>query len=150
MKRHSSIVSLSREHHGALILAKLLQKNAPPYKNLPTDPKGKAAYAINKYENELLGHFIAEEQSVLEQVRGVNKDIDLLIEEIYAEHKQLHSFFELIRIGNNLEEDLHALGAALEAHIRKEERVLFPLIEEKCSEELLTHIQQLLLETRPA
>ena len=42
MIRHSSIVSLSREHHGALILARLLQKDAPPYKNLPKDLKGKA------------------------------------------------------------------------------------------------------------
>jgi hemerythrin-like domain-containing protein len=146
MIRHSSIASLSREHHGALILARLLQKNAPAYKNLPTDLKGKAAYAISKFQNELSAHFLAEEVSLLERVRGVNKYIDILIEEIYIEHKQLRSCFELIQHSNNLEEDLNSLGCALEKHIRKEERVLFPLIQDHCSEDLLNHIQHLLSE----
>jgi iron-sulfur cluster repair protein YtfE (RIC family) len=148
MIRHSSIVSLSREHHGALILARLLQKGAPPYKNLPTDLKGKAAYAISKFTSELSSHFLSEEISLLEQVRGINKNIDLLIEEIYSEHKQLRSYFELIEQSDNLEEDLNTLGCALENHIRKEERVLFPLIQDHCSEDLLNHIQHLLSEKK--
>ncbi len=144
MKRHSSIVSLSREHHGALILAKLLQKDAPPYKNLPSDLHGKAAYALTQYQTELAAHFLAEELSVLEQVRGVNEEIDILIEEISTEHKQLRDLFECITKSHHLEEDLHSLGCSLEKHIRKEERVLFPLIQDNCSEDLLNHIQNLL------
>ncbi len=144
MKRHPSIVSLSREHHGALILAKLLQKDAPPYKNLPSDLDGKAAYAIKQYQTELTDHFLAEELAVLEQVRGVTKEIDILIEEIYTEHKQLRYLFECITESDHLEEDLHSLGSTLEKHIRKEERVLFPLIQDNCSKDLLNHIQNLL------
>lgn len=129
-----------------MILARLLQKDAPPYKNLPKELKGKSAYAIDKFQNELSGHFLAEEVSLLEQVRGVNKSIDILIEEIYMEHKQLRSFFELIQHSDNLEDDLNSLGCALEKHIRKEERVLFPLIQDHCSDDLLNHIQHLLSE----
>ncbi|MES2330702.1 MAG: hemerythrin domain-containing protein [Bacteroidota bacterium] len=146
MKRHSSIVSLSREHHGALILARLLQKGSPPYKLLPVDLKGKAAYATEKYHAELAGHFLAEEVSLLEQVRGISETMDILIGEIYAEHKELRSLFEMIPLSTHLEEDLNSLGHALEEHIRKEERTLFPLIQESCDEDLLNHIQKLLSE----
>lgn len=146
MKRHSSIASLSREHHGALILARLLQKDAPPYKNLPSDVKEKATYATAKYHTDLTSHFLAEEVSLLEQVRGINKTMDVLIGEIYAEHKELCSLFESIPVSTNLEEDLHSLGCALEKHIRKEERILFPLIQDSCDEDLLNHIQKLLSE----
>ena len=41
MKRHPTLAHLSREHQGALILAKLLQEDAPDYKGLPTDKNGK-------------------------------------------------------------------------------------------------------------
>ena len=63
MKRHPSLAHLSREHHGALILARLLQNNAPAYKSLPTDTAGKAVYALNFYEKELVKHFEAEEKA---------------------------------------------------------------------------------------
>lgn len=148
MKRHSSLLSLSREHHGALILARLLQKGAPAYKGLPQDLSGKARYAQDQYRTELADHFSAEEQTVLEQVSGVDPEIDVLAAEIYAEHKKLREAFEAIGASNDLEEDLHNLGAALEAHIRKEERVLFPLIQDRCDEKVLERIQHLLLEKK--
>jgi hemerythrin-like domain-containing protein len=144
MKRHSSIVSLSRDHHGALILARLLQKNAPAYKDLPGDVKGKAVYATEKYQTELLDHFLTEEKSLLDQVIGVDKRIDELATQIHAEHTVLRALFEMIPSSKNLEDDLDSLGRALENHIRKEERVLFPLIQETCDEALLNHIQNLL------
>jgi hypothetical protein len=36
MKRHEALIPLSRDHHGTLILARLLRSDAPPYKGLPT------------------------------------------------------------------------------------------------------------------
>jgi iron-sulfur cluster repair protein YtfE (RIC family) len=148
MKRHSSLLSLSREHHGALILARLLQKGAPAFKGLPQDLAGKSRYAQEVYRTELADHFLAEEEAVLAQVRGVNSEIDLLVDEIYVEHQQLRKAFGSISASNDLEGDLHVLGAALEAHIRKEERVLFPLIQDKCDETTLTRIQDLLEEKK--
>lgn len=148
MKRHASLLTLSRDHHAALILARLLQKGAPEYKGLPQDPAGKASYAQDLYRTELADHFLAEEQAVLEQVRGVHPEIDVIAAEIYAEHQQLRKAFELIGASKDLEGDLHVLGYGLEAHIRKEERVLFPLIQDKCDETTLTRIQDLLEEKK--
>ena len=53
MKRHPALIPLSREHHGALILARLIQKDAPPYKGLPLEINGKAVYAQEFYKNIL-------------------------------------------------------------------------------------------------
>ena len=75
---------------------------------------------------------------------GLDKRIDTLATEIYAEHTVLRALFEMIPSSKNLEDDLDSLGRALENHIRKEERVLFPLIQETCDEALLNHIQNLL------
>jgi iron-sulfur cluster repair protein YtfE (RIC family) len=45
-------------------------------------------------------------------------------------------FISLDKTGNTIEE-LDTLGQALDNHIRKEERVLFPLIQQHCSEAVL-------------
>lgn len=143
MKRHPSLISLSREHHGALILARLLQKNAPAYKGLPSDSNGKAVYALQFYKDELIQHFLQEEK-VLALVKGTDKNMDLLIDSIFEEHRQLQLLFKAIEGHKDLQLHLHETGVLLEKHIRKEERELFPLIQEKCSEEKLLVIEHLL------
>ena len=143
MKRHPSLAHLSREHHGALILARLLQNNAPVYKGLPTDTEGKANYAITCYKEELIKHF-EEEEKVLQLTRGIHAPLDLLVQTIFDEHQQLHRLFKSINTQQNVAFLLDELGKALEIHIRKEERQLFPLIEETCSEEVMADIDKLL------
>ena len=144
MKRHSSLAHLSRDHHGALLLARLLQKNAPPYKGLPTGITEKAAYAKEFYKDELVKHFTSEEKA-LHLVTGINKQLDELVQEIFNEHQQLHLLFSLIPNNNKLDDQLDEIGKALETHVRKEERVLFPLIEQSCSEAILQAIEQVLV-----
>lgn len=144
MKRHEALVPLSRDHHAALILAKLIQRGAPEYKGLPTDLAGKAAYAVKLYRNELIDHFLSEEKNVLEKVRGINQTLDGLSDEIIHEHRELRLLFELLPVTEKPEEHLDTLGYALEKHIRKEERELFPMIQENCSETLLAEIARLL------
>ena len=113
MKRHSSLAILSREHHGALILAQLLKKGAPVYKGLPADLDGKADYAIRFYNAELIKHFIEEEQAVIKKIKGINADLDKLADEIAEEHKELRSSFESIKNANDLATHLDKLGSAL-------------------------------------
>ncbi len=139
MKRHPSLIHLSREHHGALILARLLQKNAPLYKDLPASVADKAAYAIKFYKDELIKHF-QEEEKALRLVKDVNAQLYLLVKIIFKEHEELHAAFKFINSHPDVETHLDELGKALEIHVRKEERELFPLIEESCSEELMTAI----------
>lgn len=143
MKRHESLAPLSREHHAALLLAQLLKKNAPAYKGMPTDTEGKILYAAEFYSSHLIAHF-ADEEKVFEQLKGKTAPLDDAIKEIIAEHVLLRKLFEEI---SNQEDPItynDILGHSLEKHIRKEERVLFPLIEKEADEAMLASIAQLL------
>lgn len=143
MKRHPALISISREHHHTLILAKLLQKDVPDYKGLPNNVEGKANYALDFYKKQLIGHFIAEEK-VLALIKGIDPEIDRLSAEIINEHYHFHISFTSIINRENIENQLDTLGKELELHIRKEERILFPLIQEKCTEDVLNIIAKIL------
>ena len=141
MKRHPALTPLSREHHGALILARLLQKDAPVYKGLPTDIQGKAEYAFKFYQEELVKHF-EDEERVLKLVTGVKSNLDFMIETIYREHQELHKLFQSIDNHPDLISHLDQIGKTLETHVRKEERELFPLMQETCNEDLMIKVDK--------
>lgn len=142
MKRHESLVPLSRDHHGALILARMLQKGAPAYKGLPSDIQGKAAYASSFYVSDLVPHFAAEENSLLTHASGTDAEIDTLLNSMQEQHRQLKLLFEHIPLAEDLARHLDTLGYFLETHIRMEERQLFPMIQERCSAAVLDQISQ--------
>ena len=141
MKRHPALIPLSREHHGALILARLLQKDAPVYKGLPTDIQGKAEYAYKFYQEELVKHF-EDEERVLKLVTGVESNLDLMIKTIYSEHQELHKLFQSIDKHPDLTSHLDQIGKTLETHVRKEERELFPLMQETFNEDLMIKVDK--------
>lgn len=140
MKRHETLAPLSREHHGALILARLLQKDAPAYKGLPQEPGAKAVYAVNFFTANLRQHFDKEE-ILLHQVKKYNSAIEILTGEIILEHLQLTALFDALPNAKELPVALDKLGRLLEDHIRKEERILFPLIQEHCPGNVLNAIE---------
>ena len=140
MKRHESLISLSREHHGALILAQLLKKDAPIYKGLPTTPEDKSTYAVEFYKAELEKHFEEEEDLVIKKIRGINSALDQVADEIIAEHVALRALFQDLHPGDGLVAKLNETGVVLEKHIRKEERLFFPMIQELCDEKILEEI----------
>jgi iron-sulfur cluster repair protein YtfE (RIC family) len=109
------------------------------YKDLPVDNSGKVVYAQNMYNNSLKEHFRKEEQ-VIRKVQHCHAEIERTGKEIILEHELLTKSF--LDLGNsiNQETDLDQLGIALELHIRKEERILFPLIQQHCGEEILNEI----------
>ena len=142
MKRHEALKPLSREHHGALLLAQVLRNDVPDYKGMPTLVADKAAYALETFRNSLQPHFDKEEQ-VLAKVKNCNAELDILIDEIKNEHIELSASFLSLAQAAVPEKVLHQLGEKLITHIRKEERVLFPLIETSCSDKLLSDIKGL-------
>lgn len=143
MKRHPSLAPLSREHHPALVLAQLLKKDAPPYKGLPAAVNDKAAYAEQLFHSELEAHF-RKEENLLAKVAFHHPEIITLAKEIEQEHRQLAAAFAGIQLSADKVNDLDDLGRKLEQHIRKEERVLFPLLEKICAPQLLQEIAVLL------
>lgn len=123
MKRSVILQPLSREHHTALSLAKACQRAA-----LSTDKTliGKACQrAIHSFLNELEPHFQIEESSLLPQLFGTNGQP--LAHRTLAEHRLLRE------LCNGLQRNdagvLAEFGQCLSAHVRFEERMLFPAIE---------------------
>ena len=143
MKRHEALTTLSREHHQALILAQLLKKDAPVYKGLPVTVEEKTSYATAFFETDLKLHFEKEEMAFA-LVKTINRNMGNLVKELIAEHHNLTAMFYSLAKTANPVDAMNTLGELLSSHIRKEERVLFPLLEQCCTGVLLTQIGQLL------
>jgi len=145
MMRHKALAHLSQEHHQALVLAQLLKPNAPDYNGLPRTISGKTDYAIKLYSSSLTGHFIKEEVILYPLIKGMNAKIDSLFQDVFIEHKKIGKLFEDLKLFGNHEKTLHELGQLLESHIRKEERVLFPLIQEVIPTDTLQKLDDMLI-----
>lgn len=142
MKRHPSLIPISREHRKMLMLAQLLKKNAPPYKGLPTDLEGKSAYAFHLKTQLIDQHWEKEEKRVFPFFQQFgNETLQVLIEELKAEHQELEGLFEQLH-SSTTEAVADQLGRKLEAHIRKEERIAFELAQEVIGWEKLEELEK--------
>jgi len=141
LKRHKALHSLSHDHHHGLILAQLIKKGSPLYKNLPSTTEGKKNYALQFYNTELIRHFEDEEKVLYPLVKNRDKKIDNLFEEIIAEHQQIKKLITKLESNDDVEDTMDEIGYLLESHIRKEERKLFPLIQNLLSDEELIHLE---------
>ena len=141
IKRHKALAPLSRNHHQGLILAQLIKKDAPDYKDLPKTISDKVEYTIDIYKNELVKHFTNEEEILYPAVKNKSNEIDELFEEIISEHKKIKQLVVQLEFSENKSDILNELGVLLESHIRKEERVLFEKIQNLLSEEELTQLE---------
>lgn len=127
MKRHPALQRLSREHHAALVLAKRAQR-------LGSDPAEIAqAFAV-----ELEPHFLAEESGLLLAMEAAGQAA--LTERTVADHQKLRELAHRIAAGDA--PSLPRFGHLLEAHIRFEERELFPCAESILPPELLARIDR--------
>lgn len=148
MERHSALHSLSHDHHHGLILAQLIKKGSPRYKNLPIATEGKKDYSIKFYKDKLIKHFEDEEKILFPVVNGKDDEIDNLIEEIITEHKKIKQLVNLLDSDEDVENTLDELGRILESHIRKEERNLFIKIQAILTKDELTALEKQLTGTR--
>ena len=137
MERHPALYILSHDHHKGLILAQQLKKGAPQYKGMPSTLEGKKEYAISFYRTELVKHFEDEEKILFPSVIKRDDEVDKLIEEVISEHRKMESLVKDLMRKSDVTDLLDELGRLLEKHIRKEERKLFPKIEEILSQEEL-------------
>ncbi len=144
MKRHEALQPLSREHHETLILSQLLKIGAPAYKGLPGDNEGKIIYAKALFDEKIARHFLAEER-IVEKLKETGSI--LLIEkgdEIIRDHEVLRQMFNKLSVQFSSPEDLDILGKRLEGHVRMEERIYFPLVENLCTPEMLNEVAKLI------
>lgn len=126
MKRSLPLMALSREHHAALVLAKKARALGSSTADAAAIEFMRGLPAI--FASELAPHFRVEEEALLPALRRACTEAAIAaVERTLAEHVEL---IDLIRrAGEGDATSLAAFGARLEAHVRFEERELFPLAE---------------------
>jgi iron-sulfur cluster repair protein YtfE (RIC family) len=141
MKRHKALQSLSHDHHHGLRLAQLIKKGSPEYKGLPSTTLDKKLYSIKFFEENLMPHFKKEEEILFPLSREKSTGAEKLINELIEEHKKIYSLIDKLKISTEPEVELNNLGKLLEAHIRKEEKELFQIIQEILTENELENLE---------
>jgi len=135
-KRHEALIPLSHHHHHALVEVVKL-KRAGTAESKFTIEEIKASLRAFWYPGGN-AHFREEEEILLPAfAKFETVDRPEIIENL-LEHVKIRSL-----VSHVLETDgdpvplMHELGKMLDAHIRKEERIIFPMIEDALSEETL-------------
>ena len=118
------------------MLAQLLKKNAPAYKGLPADARGKIRYALALYASLLQPHMALEEKRVYPFAAERSARLAGMVEGLQAEHRQIERLFSQLQAGQPNLELLDELGYLLERHIRTEERVFFQELQQVAGEQL--------------
>ncbi len=132
MKRDEQLVSLSHDHHKALVIAnRINHKASKESSDLDTCWKE----VRGDFAAELLAHFSIEEQCLLPLLRKVVEG-RVLENRLILEHKNLK-----LLLTNAKRDAAYQFAALLKAHVRFEERELFPCLESHyTTEELETAI----------
>lgn len=121
MKRSHALLGLSREHHEALVLARRAS-NADP----ASQEAGRMReHLLTRWTAQFDPHFALEERELLAALDAAGHPLPA--DEARAQHAELRRLVQELRAGN-----LSALGPwgeAMTAHVRFEERILFPLAE---------------------
>jgi iron-sulfur cluster repair protein YtfE (RIC family) len=153
MKRHESLVSLSRDHHDGLLLAQrvIKGKSVAPQSVWPENRELQRDQVVEYFDAHLSLHFQAEEEFVFPLADRYLPGEEEVTSLLRKQHSQIRSLVSELRTagGVQLENLLLRLAHVLEAHIRKEERVFFQRIQEgvppeqleQCGREIEGHLQ---------
>ncbi|HEY4698470.1 MAG TPA: hemerythrin domain-containing protein [Gallionella sp.] len=123
MKRSPILQPLSREHHTALTLAKASERAARSGDEALV--RLTCQRVIRAFADELEPHFRIEEVSLLPLLNS--PETQPLLERTLADHSQLRGLLDALR--QNDAGALDSFGKCLAAHVRFEERELFPVLE---------------------
>ncbi len=133
-RRHDSLIPLTHDHHHALAQMRNLRMAAGgEAKDVLQQSKEFLAF----FREDTLNHFREEEEIVFPLAIG-DQRASKLVSRAVTEHIQIHALVAqlAIEVGEGRVRGSTALGLAeaLEAHIRFEEREIFPLLEEVVSD----------------
>lgn len=132
------MIPLSREHHYALMLCLRIHRGTGTHGADINWLREQSRKTIQFFERDLVPHFQAEETALFPAMSAMKKATPL-VSTLIGEHGEMRLRVESLR---RLEKETEAaivskalidFAALLEAHIRKEERKLFPIYEEEVS-----------------
>ncbi|WP_143307359.1 hemerythrin domain-containing protein [Chitinophaga vietnamensis] len=130
MQRHTTLVPLSHEHKRLLFVCRYLKKDAAPYEGFPLETQARFEYIVKVFQELMVPH-IQKEEYLFEKCKGHHAGIDTMIQELEAEHRQISRMYSALTESVDLDDAMDLLANSLEAHIRKEERVFFELIQQE-------------------
>jgi hemerythrin-like domain-containing protein len=143
MKRTLELRNLSEDHHHGLVYARRIYRVEEGKE--ANSAESAAKEFLDFWQKESSIHFRKEEEVLLPVMARHGGDLSLEpIVEMLEGHARLRGLVmrlsDEVTGGNIQSETLHEIGEQLEAHIRLEEREVFPLVEETLSEVALTEL----------
>lgn len=123
MRRHPALVPLSHDHHHALVEARRLRQAADGHHSFAA-----VDAFLRFFADESVRHFREEEELLFPLVAEAEEARELVVEAL-LQHQRLHALAARLRRAIGDTSVARELGELLEAHVRLEERELFPLIE---------------------
>jgi mannose-6-phosphate isomerase-like protein (cupin superfamily) len=131
MKRHPALIPLSHDHHHALVEARRLRRAA----DSDEDPEPVAAAFADFFAAVNVPHFREEEETLFPLVADFDEARPLVVEAL-LDHQRLHALVAELQGSSEVRRAMREIGELLEAHVRREERELFPLIEKLAADRL--------------
>lgn len=142
MKRHPGLRSFSDDHHQGLVNARRLKRAAAGDEVEPADA---ARAFLEFWRRDTSLHFRREEEVLLPVLARHEGNLgEPSVVEMLVQHARIRGL--AMELGDELEgrgvrgETLGELGWQLEAHIRLEEREVFPFIERTLTEPALKEV----------
>jgi hemerythrin-like domain-containing protein len=139
------LIPLAKDHYKGLLLVQQLREHGRPIMTgWPQTTAERARFVARFYDEHLKKHFEAEEQALfppaLEHVPASRS----IVQELLHEHRTIEEYIVQFRnaSGSDPADVLQQFATLLEEHIRKEDRVLFPLLEKEAAPEVLETIKQ--------
>jgi hypothetical protein len=145
MKRSAALASLSRDHHQALVVAQRLRR--------ATDATATEAREIflAYWTGHGRKHFRLEEELLFPAYAGYGDPYDPLVLRALGEHAVIRHRAAVLAATRSASPDaLRVLGTELAAHVRLEEREVFPLIERVMPERELAALARALEDAQQA
>ena len=137
MKRSDALRSLSRDHHKALSVALDLRR---------AQDVGQASARFLEFWSDGAVHFRIEEEVLLPHWELLGTVSAEAVARLTGEHRTLRAAALEVSAGTATLASLRDLGATLAAHVRFEERELFPMIEADLGEHQLETLARVVAE----
>jgi hemerythrin-like domain-containing protein len=122
MKRSPELAPLSRDHHQALVVAQQLRRATDT-----TVDRVREAF-LSFWDGQGRVHFRVEEEVLLPAYAAHGDPYEPVVARVLCDHVLIRKLAAEAAGGGSVEL-MHDLGTRLNAHVRLEERELFPMIE---------------------
>lgn len=137
MRRHSSLIPFSKQHHHILVLAQVLKSDVPDFKGMPTTLEGKIDYINRKFEEIILPNITKHRKSLYPNILNWGFPDSGLIQHIQELEDEILIICKAIREGRDYSEmELSDFGYSLDSLVRIKERELYEMIQVRFAEEL--------------